>query len=79
MPKNEVKKKKSERKCTEDQLNCFRILLKIDKLAQVLNLNLKEMMRKSIQTVQRRKITGYAYKIAKGMMPKISGKVREIV
>lgn len=33
------------------------------------------MMRKSVQNVQKRGITGYAYKVAKGMMPKISGKL----
>lgn len=32
------------------------------------------MLRKGVQTIQKRKITGYAYKVAKGMMPKISGK-----
>jgi hypothetical protein len=31
------------------------------------------MIGKAVQTVQKRQITGYAYKVAKGMMPKISG------
>ena len=33
------------------------------------------MLSKSIHAIQKRQITGYAYKVAKGMMPKISGKI----
>jgi hypothetical protein len=32
------------------------------------------MIGKGVQSIQKRQITGYAYKVAKGMMPKISGK-----
>lgn len=33
------------------------------------------MLRKGVSSIQTRKITGYAYKVAKGMMPKISGEI----
>jgi hypothetical protein len=36
------------------------------------------MIGKGVQSIQKRQITSYAYKVAKGMMPKISGKTENL-
>jgi len=47
----------------------------LSSILYLFNKSIRTMMRKSVQNVQKRGITGYAYKVAKGMMPKISGKL----